>query len=112
MVRQFRDTIHEFYPHIKGYQVEVWNFIAHFNAFNINSIPRLQNVVADFLATSASRLVPTNHKCSIELIFRPSIADNITNLRVFDDDKNIIDFMTNDKVFKESMIDDEEHQQI
>ena len=49
----------------------------------------MQNIAADLLATSASRLVPTNNKCSIELIFRPSVVDNITNLRVFDDDEQI-----------------------
>ena len=31
-------------------------------------------------------------------------------LRVFDDDQQIIDFLTNDETFKDSMIDDEEHQ--
>ena len=49
MVMQVRDTIHCLSPHLKGYQAEVWNLIAHFNAFNINSIPRLQNVAADLL---------------------------------------------------------------
>ena len=68
VVRQVRDTIHCLYPHLKGYQAEVWNLIAHFNAFNINPIPILQNIAADLLDTYASRLVPTNHKCSIELI--------------------------------------------
>ena len=29
---------------------------------------------------------------------------------MFDDDKKIIDFLTNDETFKDSMIDDEEHQ--
>ena len=52
----------------------------------------------------------TNNKCSIELIFRPFIPDNGTNLRVFDDDERFIDFLTNDETFKESVIDDEEHQ--
>ena len=32
------------------------------------------------------------------------------NLRVFDDDEQIIDFLTNDDFFKEFVIDDEEHQ--
>ena len=73
-------------PHLKGYQTEVWDLITHFNAFNISSIPRLQNAVDDFLVVSAARLVPTNNKCSIELIFRPLILDNVTKLRVFDDD--------------------------
>ena len=85
--------------------------ISHFNAFNINSSPRLQNVAADFLVVYAARLVPTNNKCSIELIFRPSIPDNVTNLRVFDDNEQFINFLTNDETFKDSVIDDEEHQE-
>ena len=81
----------------------------HFNAFNINAVPRLKNVAADLLATSASRLVPTNNKCFIELIFRPSVTDNVTNLRVFDGDEQIINFLTNEEPFKGSIIDEEEH---
>ena len=34
----------------------------------------------------------------------------ITNLRVFDDDKQIIECLTNDDTFKGVIIDDEEHQ--
>ena len=85
--------------------------ISHFNAFNINSIPRLQNVVADFLAIYAARLVPTNNKCTIELILRPAIPDNVTNMRVFDDDDNQnINFLKNDETVKDYLINDEEHQ--
>ena len=92
IVRHIRNTIHCLSPHLKGYQTEVWDLITNFNAFNINSIPRLQNATTDLLATYVARLVPTNNKCSIELIFRPSIPDNVTNWRVFDDDQQIIDF--------------------
>ena len=35
---------------------------------------------------------------------------NVTNLRVFDDDQQIIDFLTNDENFKDSVIDNEQHQ--
>ena len=87
VVRQVRNAINCLSAHIKGYQSEVWNLIMHFNAFNINAVPRLQNDAANLLATSASRLVPTNNKCSIELIFRSSIPENVTNMRVFDDDE-------------------------
>ena len=34
----------------------------------------------------------------------------ITNIRVFDDDHKIIEFLTNDEAFKGAIIDDEEHQ--
>ena len=110
IVRQVRNTIHCLSPHLKGYQTEVWDLITNFNAFNINSIPRFQNAAANFLVVSIARLVPTNNKCSIELIFRPSILNNVTNLRVFDDDQHIIDFLKNDETFKDSVIDDEDHQ--
>ena len=45
VVRKIRDIIHCLSPHLKGYQWEVWNLISQFNAFTINAIPRLQNVV-------------------------------------------------------------------
>ena len=68
VVKQIRDIIHCLSPHLKGYHSEVWNLISHFNAFNINAIPRLQNVASHLLATFSFRLVPTKNNCSIELI--------------------------------------------
>ena len=88
----------------------MWDLLTNFYAFNIVSIPRLKNAATDLLATSAARLVPTNNKCSIELLFRPSVPDMITNLRVFDDDQQILECLMNDETFKGAIIDDEEHQ--
>ena len=65
--------------------------------------------MGDLLATFASRLAPTNNKCSIELIFRPLVPDNVTNMRVFDDYEQIINFFMNEESFKESIINEEEH---
>ena len=110
IVKQIRNQIHCISPHLKAYQNEVWDLLTNFFAFNIVSIPRLKNATADLLATSAARLVPSNNKCSIELIFRPSIPDMITNLRVFDDDQQILECLMNDETFKGAIIDDEEHQ--
>ena len=42
--------------------------------------------------------------------FQALSTDMITNLRVFDDDQQIIECLTNDEVFKGAIIDDEEHQ--
>ena len=95
-----RDTIHCFSPHLKWYQSGVWNLISHFNAFNINSILRLQNARTDFLVVYVARSVSTNNKCIIKLIFRPAVPDNVTNMRVFDDDEEIIDFLTNEEKFQ------------
>jgi hypothetical protein len=62
-----------------------------FVSFNINSIPRLNNSEADLLANVASKLFPVEglspDTFSVELLFRPSVPNNITNWRVFDDDQ-------------------------
>ena len=54
-----------------------------FEAFNIRSIPRSLNFEADMLANVASNICPINDfshdKFYVELIYRPSIPDNITN---------------------------------
>ena len=91
IVKQFRKQIQCISPHLKAYQNEVWDLLTNFYAFNILSIPRLKNATTDLLATSAARLVPTNNKCSIELLFRPSVPEMITNLLVFDDDQQILE---------------------
>ena len=87
IVKQIRNQIHCISPHLKAYQNEVWDLLKCFNAFNIVSIPRHKNAAVDLLATSAARLVPSNNQCSVELLFRPSVPDMITNPRVFDDDQ-------------------------
>jgi len=58
IVRQVRNNIHYLSPHLKDYQQEVWNLIYSFDEFNINSIPRNQNIDVDILANVASRFMP------------------------------------------------------
>ena len=111
IVKQVRNKMYCISPHLKAYQNEVWDLLTNFDAFNISSIPRLKNAVANLLATSVARLVPTNNRCSIEFLLRPSIPDNITNLSVFDDDQKFLECLTNDQTFKGAIIDDEEHQE-
>jgi len=86
VVRQVRKSIHCLSPHLRNYQTEVWNLIEKFSAFNINSIPRLSNFEAELLANVASKLFPAEglspNTFSVELLFKPSIPDNITNWRV------------------------------
>jgi hypothetical protein len=74
-----------------------------FIAFNINSIPRMSNSDVDLLANVSSKLFPTEgfspNAFSIEFLLRPSILNNITNWRVFDDDQQIIKFMHMEDTF-------------
>jgi hypothetical protein len=113
MVRQVKNSIHCLSLHLKSYQTEVWNLMNKFSTFNINSIPRLNNSEADLLANVASKLFPTEglspNAFSVELLFRPSVPDNITNWRVFDDDQQIISFMHMEENFQGAVIDEGTH---
>jgi ribonuclease HI len=112
VVRQVKNSI-LLSPHLKSYQTEVWNLMNRFFAFNINSIPRLNNSEADLLANVASKLFPAEglspNAFSVELLFRPSVPDNITNWRVFDDDQQIISFLHMEGTFQGTVIDEGTH---
>ena len=47
---------------------------------------------------------------SIELIYKPSIPDNITNCRIFNVEQQMIDFLHSEDSFRGSIIDDEQHE--
>jgi len=78
-VRQVRNTIHHLSPHLKGYQQEVWNLLYSFDTFNITSIPHNQNIDVDILANVTSRFIPHDDGFLVEMIFNPSIPENVTN---------------------------------
>ena len=115
IVRQVRNSINCLSKHLQSYQREVWNLISHFDAFNIISVPRSQNQEADLLANVASKLIPSENLTpdffSVELIFRPSIPDNIFNWRVFDNDVQVLNFLMNEDTFKYSAIDEVTHEE-
>ena len=85
-----------------------------FEAFNIRSIPHLLNSEVDMLANAVSNLCPSNYfsheKLSVELIYRSSILDNITNWRIFEDDEQIINFLHSEDTFKGLVINDEQNE--
>jgi hypothetical protein len=113
VARQVRNSIHCLSPHLRSYQTEVWILIHNFLAFNINSIPRLSNYEANLLANVGSKLFPvegiSSNSFSIELLFKPSIPDNITNWIVFDDDQQIINFLHMEDTFQGVIIDEGTH---
>jgi hypothetical protein len=84
-----------------------------FSAFNINFIPRLSNSEANLLANVASKLFPAKvlspNAFSIELLFKSSVPDNITNWRVFNDDQQIINFLHMEDTFQGVVIDEGTH---
>lgn len=50
---------------------------------------------------------PIRGRFNIEILYKPSIPDNITNLRVFNDDQKTLHFMENTDIFKDVTIDDD-----
>jgi hypothetical protein len=77
------------YPNLNSYQQEVWILLYSFDAFNINYIPRGQNIDANILihenilANATSRFMPLDDGFSIEMLFSPSIQNNVMSWRVF-----------------------------
>jgi len=90
--------------------------IETFLAFNIIAIPRSKNSPVDSLAIVASRLSPLEEyeasRFAKELLYKPSVPDNIVNWRVFEGHKHIISFFTNEENFRDLTIDDEVFQEM
>jgi ribonuclease HI len=76
---------------LKGCRNAIWDLINDLDALNLIAIPREQNSKADELVVAASTLqLPDNlieENISVEVIFRPSVPDNMNHWQVFDDDK-------------------------
>jgi hypothetical protein len=95
---------------LQNYQTEVSDLNSKVLAFNITVVPRSHNQEVDLLANVASHLIPAEgfqrDSFTIELIFRPSILDNITNWHVFNDDQQIIDFLHSEGIFQDVFVDE------
>ena len=82
-------------------------------AFNIYPIPISQNATTDLLDNIASKILPSENdspdRFSIELIFWPFVPDNVTNLRVFNHDEDILKFLTSYKSYDDQIIDESDH---
>ena len=108
-----RNLIHCISNRLTRYQQEIWDLLPSFSSFNIFSVPRYFNIDVDLLANVASWLIPFENfepnVFSVELIYRPSVPNNVTNWRVFNDYEEIINFLTMEDTFKGSVIDEEQH---
>lgn len=70
----------------------------------------MRNATVNALASVAAKMSPLRDDFSIEIIYKLSVPDNITNLHVFYEDQQILYFMPNADVFKYAMIDEDEHE--
>jgi hypothetical protein len=76
-----------------------------FDAMDLISVPRDHNSLADSLAVMASTLQPSEdlmkEEGKLEIIFRPSVPDNVDHWQVFRDDKKILRFIHNVQEFSD-----------
>lgn len=49
------------------------------------------------------------NKCYVELIFRPSVPDNISNMQAFKGDEWILELLHCERTFKIALVDQKEH---
>ena len=76
VIKQVKNSIGCNSYDLKNYQQEVWNLMNKFEAFNIKSIPHIENYETNILANMDSNNNPTYDKFYIELICWSSITDN------------------------------------
>jgi hypothetical protein len=78
-----------------------------FRIVSLEVVPREENHVVDALHVSASTLQPCegplHDLCKMEVLFRPSVPNNLEYWKIFEDDQ-IIRFMENNKEFNDSQI--------
>ena len=103
VVRQVKNQYLVKKSRLRNYLNKVWDEIESLDALSIISVPREFNSRANSLAFSASLLLPhPNFKDQIykvEVIFRPNVLDNDDSWHVFDDDKNIQEFIEGPESF-------------
>jgi hypothetical protein len=88
---------------LRRYINAIWDTMEHFDAMDLIAIPREQNSLADSVAVAASTLQLSEDlmkgEGKLEIIFRPSVPDNVDNWQVFRDDEQIIRFIHNIREF-------------
>jgi hypothetical protein len=88
---------------LRRYINAVWDVIEFFDAMDLIAIPRDQNNLVDSLAVATSTLQPSEDlmkgEGKLEIIFRPSVPDNIDHWQVFKDDEQVLRFIYNVKEF-------------
>lgn len=69
----------------------------------------MRNETTYSLENTATRMLLLRDWFTIEILYKPSIPDNINNLYFFYDDQYILYFMANYDVFKKVAIDENKH---
>ena len=94
---------------MRSYMNAAQDLMDCFEECKFNLIPRLQNFLDNSIATSfvvfKTPLHP-NRKYEIEVMYRPSVLDNVKSWQAFEDDKQIQKFLTLTREFDGLNIDE------
>lgn len=107
IVSQIRHKFSTRKPRLKQYRNYVWDLIEYFDAFSIKWTDRPNNYLANIMANLAVRQIdlPFNEVIQVQMKYRPSIPDNVQNWQVFEDDKDLIRFLTCEEDYENQIID-------
>jgi len=76
-----------------------------FYALDLQAIPREKNIHADQLAMAASTLKLfyelVNDEIKMEVIFRPSVPDDVEHWQVFNEDSQVVRFLNKLEEFED-----------
>ena len=111
IINQVKGMYQEKHPIMRSYRNLVFDLLKSFEGYQLTTIPRGQNVIANALAVAASLFkipIHTNRKYKIEVKHRPAILDNIKYCQVFDDDQQVNKFLTLSQEFENCTIDEVE----
>ncbi len=96
---------------MRSYRNHVWDLLENFfDEYSIVAIPRDENTQADALAIAASNFkVPTTLqlKYEVEMLYRPSIPDNVHHWKIFKNDEKIKKFLKTVDEFASTQINTE-----
>ena len=95
-------------PRLREYREVAIKILNTFLETQLAKIPRKHNLQAHSLAMFANTCkspFETNHQFIVEIRHRPTIADNVKNWQVFDNDNQINNFLTLEEEFSSTNID-------
>jgi ribonuclease HI len=108
IIRQIKGDYATKHPHLRAYRNVVLDALKCFTEFDLQVMPRGQNILADRLAMSAATCkIPfrSTRPYTVEVKCKPTIAYNIVYWQVFGNDDQIEDFLQCKNDFKCTNID-------
>ena len=95
VIRQVNGEYNANHPRLRAYRNDFMDLLKTFEESKLFFVPRKRNIAAHNSAFAARTcLMPYSTKdCTTEIKFRPAMPDNENYWQVFDNDKQIEDFM-------------------